>query len=203
METKQGNRQSPRACLTALAAWVSIGSPVRIHIDGPCKPSIIGMSSSIPCRTPPMTSQRRWQQLVSCLSLVAFLIANAPRRMSLSDQPVSETAKAARSHCCACCDAVDDNTDAPCCCCCQALQANDPALIDADAAANEPREPSCPCCPWCPTGCCHGCQVKSPCCLAAWVSSPGLPPCLERLATEPALLIPPGACDDLMHPPRA
>jgi hypothetical protein len=160
---------------------------------GECRAS----SSDLIGRVPAMIVPGRWQKLYSCLSLAAFLLANSPR---LIEQPLHSHQQQANnplSCCCYCTEGADSDA------CCRRAARQDLAAFESPSTANEDRPPTCPCCPCCPTGCCHVCQVKSPCCLAVNVASPGTPSSLERLTLEASQFLPPGPCDDLMHPPRA
>jgi hypothetical protein len=140
---------------------------------------------------------RHWRSLVTCISLVAFLLANGPACVislaSSSDQcfldgPCSHSLRCQRVSTCTCERCSAKRTQG------QSLAEN-----ERTPAPKHPGE-SCPCCP-CPGGCAY-CSVAKIMCSVSATPAMLTVLSLEETISEPSLLLPPGYAGELIRPPR-
>ncbi len=160
----------------------------------------------------------RWcLRLVSCLSLVAYLLANTHLNLALAAcAPPACTGKAANK--------AEDETDTkPATNKCQHCAKHNPASPHKEIQAKgklAQHDPACPGCPDCPSGpscpCCPhqdpSCPVPGGCALCNIAKAPCLTPLFALDASAPLFIgyvveytsahVPP-FCDELTRPPRA
>lgn len=142
--------------------------------------------------------KRQWRRLVTCMTLVAFLVTSAPAGMMTS----LRTRAAAGNNCATGCGCQTTSEKKPTCSCsdCGSQVQNSIASVEADTVSHPSKRSSCPCCPNCP-GCCWCSVAKAPCVPMAALSLQFQAE-LTEYVLDPSLLFPPIPCREITQPPK-
>lgn len=154
-------------------------------------------------------------RLVSCLSLVAYLLANTHLNLAIAWCAHSSPGKSESRN--------PSDGPKPTSKCKHCSQSTDPVTESKNSKPSQPKphDPNCPGCPECPIGpncpCCpaggdHSCPVPGGCAMCSVAMAPWLgplpsidscvPPVFEFVAEYTSTYLPP-VCDGLIRPPRA
>jgi hypothetical protein len=145
--------------------------------------------------------KRQWRRLVTCMTLVAFLVTSAPAGMmtSLRSRAAAANICAAGCECRTSQPEIAKKSTCGCNDCGSQVQTSI-AAVEADTASHPSKSSSCPCCPNCP-GCCWCSIAKAPC-VPMTVSSLLFQADLTEYVLDPSLLFPPIPCREITQPPK-
>jgi hypothetical protein len=145
--------------------------------------------------------KRQWRRLVSCISLLAFLVTSAPPGLMAGLRSQS----AAAAGCSTGCDCRTSPTrldkKSNCSCCARTVELPEPTVaIELDKSSQPSKNSSCPCCPNCPG--CIWCSIAKAPCVPTVVAGLQVHADLAEFVMAPSLHFPPAPCREIIQPPN-